>query len=217
MKKFFISLLILITGAVCFAESDLQISTQPFSLYQAKHIAWNNVRYRESLFFQYSGSIIEVKNHNFLWGNQKFGFYESAAVFVNRGFGVELAVGPCVKFYENKKTLFTGDLGVHVSLYHIEHIDFGIESDFRIKLLKNRKFSPVLGLSLSFDFLTTGNSDDVMNSGISALINSMVTPPAVEKIKDGYIFRDVIVNYDKTVKEYFAFYVKPYIGCTWNF
>ena len=82
MKKFFISLLILITGAVCFAESDLQISTQPFSLYQYKYITWDNLKYMESLGFQYSGNVLEITNHNYLWKN-RFGFYEAINFFVD--------------------------------------------------------------------------------------------------------------------------------------
>lgn len=106
MKKFFISLLILITGAVCFAESDLQISTQPFSLYQYKYITWDNLKYMESLGFQYSGNVL-------------------------------------------------------------------------------------------------------VNTTASNVVEAQNTPETQ--------WVDWTVSIDKSVKQFFAFYVKPYIGCTWNF
>ena len=216
MKKFFISLLILITGAVCFAESDLQISTQPFSLYQYKYITWDNLKYMESLGFQYSGNVLGITNHNYLWKN-RFGFYEAINFFVDTTFGINLAAGPCFKIYENDNILLTAGAGVHSTFYTPEHIEFGLESDFSVKFFKKKRFSPVLGLRLDFDFLTNGKSDDVVHVYINALVNNTASNVVEAQKTPETQWVDWAVSIDKSVKQFFAFYVKPYIGCTWNF
>ena len=216
MKKFFISLLFLITGAVCFAESDLQISTQPVSLFQAKYITWDGLKYTEALGFQYSGNVFGITNHNFLW-NSPFGFYESVNFIVSTTFGVNIAVGPCFKLYENEKTQLTANAGVHTTIFTPEHIEFGAESDFRVKFMKNKRFSPVIGVRLDFDFLTNGKSDDVVDAYINVLINSVASNVVEAQKTPETQYQDYSISIDKNIKQFLAFYVKPYIALTFNF
>lgn len=216
MKKFFIVMAIIFAGHFCFAESDVQISTQPLSIYQFKHITWDNLRYTESLVFRYSGNVFGITNHNFLWNN-RFGFYESINFFVNTTFGVNIAAGPCLKLYENNIIQMTAGIGVHSTFYTLNHIEFGLESDFRAKFLRQKKFSPVIGLRLDFDFLTNGSSDDVVDTFINALVNNTATSAAEAQKDPNTTIINTSYYIDKTVKQFLAFYVKPYIGCTWNF
>ena len=212
MKKFLIICLLLFAGASAFAESDLQFTTQALSLYQNKYITWNNRRYRESLAFEYSGNVFEVTNHNYLW-HPRFGFYESLSCIVKDTFGLGLAAGSCFKVFDGESNQIVISAGLHTTFYSFNYMEFGIESDFRFKFLKNKRFSPVAGLCLSFDFLTNGTADDVVDSEVHSIFNNVT--PAQETNGDTTIER-TIVN-DNTLDKFLAFYVMPYIAFSINF
>lgn len=209
MKKFFIIFVLLIAGTAGFAESDLQFTTQALSLYQNKYITWNNRRYRESLAFEYSGNVFEITNHNYLW-NPRAGFYEALSAMVKDTFGLGIAAGPCFKVYDGKITQMVLSAGVHTTFYSFNYMEFGIESDFRVKFLKNKRFSPVAGLCLSFDFLTNGTADDVVDAEIHSIIKNV----AAASNKEGNSYT---ISNDMTLEKFLAFYVMPYAAFSINF
>ena len=100
--------------------------------------------------------------------------------------------------------------GVHTTFYSFNYMEFGIESDFRVKFLKNKRFSPVAGLCLSFDFLTNGTADDVVDAEIHSIIKNVAAASNTEG-------NSYTISNDMTLEKFLAFYVMPYAAFSINF
>ncbi len=212
MKKKFVVLLFILFGGFAFAESDIEVSTKPLSFYQAKDINWGTLYYRESLVFRYTGYLCDISNYNFLLLDERLGFYDSLDVIYNERFGLELAVGPCFKFYDGENVNLYGSLGFHSTIY-FEYLNLGLESSFGLKLFSNKRLSPIAGLHLSFDFFTSGNSTNAVDSFVTMFINNLVPSQTVQD----NIQTNSYVLYDTSIAKYLTFYVMPYLGLSINF
>ena len=149
MKKKFYFLVLFLFGGFAFADCDIEVSTKPLSFYQAKDINFGTLYYRESLIFRYTGYICDISNFNYFLLDEKLGFYDSLNVIYKDRLGLELALGPCFKFYEGMNVDLYGRLGFHSSFF-FEYLNLGLESGIGLKFFNKKRVSPVAGLNFFF-------------------------------------------------------------------
>ena len=212
MKKKFYFLVLFLFGGFAFADCDIEVSTKPLSFYQAKNINFGTLYYKESLVFRYTGYICDISNFNYFLLDEKLGFYDSLNVIYKDRLGLELALGPCFKFYEGLNVDLYGRLGFHSSFF-FEYLNLGLESGIGLKFFNKKRVSPVAGLNLSFDFFTSGNAVNAVDSLIIMSINNIVPSSYTA---DG-VTHYSSVSYDPRVYRYLCFCVMPYIGVSVNF
>lgn len=162
MKKTLLILLIICSVKTVYAKNDIQIAPLIPSFFTNLKATIDNIDYTYQEFVSLGDSFWRISNQNYLWNNN-YGFYESIAITpprvqvdINNFFGIKLSVGFAYNIFDNSIINLNNNTGTHISFFK-DGIVLGVESDFHIKFLPTKRFSPVIGTIFNFDFYSSLN------------------------------------------------------------
>lgn len=160
MKKLLFIIIFFCAIGTLHAKSDIQISPFLPAFFSNVNATINDVNFSDKKLFRISDSFWRLSNQNYLW--EKYGFYETVS-FANfdtisidglDSLGIKISVGFCYNLISNDIIDLNCITGPNIAIYG-GGIVLGYEVDSQIKFLAKRRFSPVIGAIINYDFYTS--------------------------------------------------------------
>lgn len=162
MKKIVLFLSVLAAGFALFAESDFSIKLAP-TMYQEIYALDGESKGQGKSSSDWG---IGVVNYNFFGENSRFGCFEMLSFDFSSSTNVNFVLGAAIGNDVNEQIRFQGGLGAALSVEQVgssenvsgtyvtttrNKIRLGLTGDMAMKLTPHRLFSPVIGLSMTYN------------------------------------------------------------------